>query len=76
MSTSASNEIKLRIKNTFDNDVQLISSDKDPPQGLQVRHFIIWPRLFKEWIALSSVYLTIIPRARVGYEMIDSQRGA
>ena len=23
-----------------------------------------------------SVYLTIIPRARVGYEMIDSQRGA
>ena len=22
------------------------------------------------------VYLTIIPRARVGYEMIDSQRGA
>ena len=23
-----------------------------------------------------SVYLTIIPRGRVGYEMIDSQRGA
>ena len=23
-----------------------------------------------------AVYLTIIPRARVGYEMIDSQRGA
>ena len=23
-----------------------------------------------------EVYLTIIPRARVGYEMIDSQRGA
>ena len=24
----------------------------------------------------STVYLTIIPRARVGYEMVDSQRGA
>ncbi len=23
-----------------------------------------------------SVYLTIIPRVRVGYEMVDSQRGA
>ena len=26
--------------------------------------------------SLIEVYLTIIPRARVGYEMIDSQRGA
>ena len=25
---------------------------------------------------LNCVYLTIIPRARVGYEVIDSQRGA
>ena len=25
---------------------------------------------------LSYIYLTIIPRGRVGYEMIDSQRGA
>ena len=25
---------------------------------------------------IPSGYLTIIPRARVGYEMIDSQRGA
>ena len=25
---------------------------------------------------LTQEYLTIIPRARVGYEMIDSQRGA
>ena len=24
----------------------------------------------------ATVYLTIIPRGRVGYEMIDSQRGA
>ena len=24
----------------------------------------------------AKLYLTIIPRARVGYEMIDSQRGA
>ena len=24
----------------------------------------------------TGVYLTIIPRGRVGYEMIDSQRGA
>ena len=27
-------------------------------------------------IYISIMYLTIIPRARVGYEMIDSQRGA
>ena len=27
-------------------------------------------------IIIIDVYLTIIPRARVGYEMIDSQRGA
>ena len=25
---------------------------------------------------ITMVYLTIIPRARVGYEMMDSQRGA
>ena len=25
---------------------------------------------------INSIYLTIIPRARVGYEVIDSQRGA
>ena len=29
-----------------------------------------------ESLIITSVYLTIIPRARVGYEMIDSQRGA
>ena len=30
------------------------------------------------WCAgsVSSSYLTIIPQARVGYEMVDSQRGA
>ena len=27
-------------------------------------------------ISRSSVYLTIIPRAHVGYDMIDSQQGA
>ena len=32
-----SNMIKLSVKNVFDKDVQLLSSDKDPPQGLQVR---------------------------------------
>ena len=37
MPSSASNMIKLSIKNVFDKDVQLLSSDKDPPQGLQVR---------------------------------------
>ena len=36
---------------------------------------------FLPWDTVSSkrfdyIYLTIIPRARVGYEMIDSQRGA
>ena len=27
-------------------------------------------------LCIQCVYLTIIPRARVGYEVIDSQRGA
>ena len=34
---SASNTIKLQVKNTFDKDVQLLSSDKQPTQGIQVR---------------------------------------
>ena len=34
---SASNTIKLQVKNTFDQDVQLMSSDKEPSQGVQVR---------------------------------------
>lgn len=33
----ASSMIKLSVKNLFDKDIQLLSSDKDPPQGLQVR---------------------------------------
>ena len=35
--SSASNTIKLRVKNTFDKDVQLMASDKQPAQGIQVR---------------------------------------
>ena len=30
----------------------------------------------EKYIYIHIIYLTIIPRARVGYEMIDSQRGA
>nr|XP_058946642.1 uncharacterized protein LOC131774603 [Pocillopora verrucosa] len=33
---SASNTIKLQVKNTFDQDVQLMSSDKEPSQGVQI----------------------------------------
>ena len=33
------------------------------------------PALEKK-INITWVYLTIIPRARVGYKMVDSQRGA
>ena len=35
--------------------------------------------LFYSWFKIPeclSLYLTIIPRARVGYEVMDSQRGA
>ena len=37
--------------------------------------------MYTRWIhyktfIIRGVYLTIIPRGRVGYEMIDSQRGA
>ena len=40
MSATASNVIKLQVKNTFDKDVQLMSSDKEPSQGLQVRQLM------------------------------------
>ena len=33
-------------------------------------------KCYMDWTKAHSVYLTIIPRGRVGYEMIDSQRGA
>ena len=42
--SSASNTIKLRVKNTFDKDVQLMASDKQPGQGIQVRQHQIIPR--------------------------------
>ena len=29
-----------------------------------------------KYVGFLKVYLTIIPRARIGYEVIDSQRGA
>ena len=39
--------------------------------------FIILQILFaKRAVLQTEEYLTIIPRARVGYEMIDKQRGA
>ena len=44
-------------------------------EGTWKAHFFIrdfWEKLFEFPIG----YLTIIPQARVGYEMIDSQRGA
>ena len=40
--SSASNTIKLRVKNTFDKDVQLMASDKQPAQGIQVRQSLPW----------------------------------
>ena len=43
--SSASNTIKLRVKNTFDKDVQLMASDKQPGQGIQVRQHQIIPRI-------------------------------
>ena len=35
-----------------------------------------WENYCLEFKHISVGYLTIIPRVRVGYEMIDSQRGA
>ena len=39
-----------------------------------VFHFLVLDDCYKRWdvTKLTSEYLTIIPRARVGYEMIDS----
>ena len=37
---------------------------------------IYFPVRSQQFILWVHLYLTIIPRARVGYEMIDSQRGA
>ena len=44
---SASNTIKLQVKNTFDQDVQLMSSDKEPSQGVQVRIGMLTPNLLR-----------------------------
>ena len=44
---------------------------------MEANVFIILQIFFATHAVLKiGVYLTIIPRVRVGYEMIDSQRGA
>ena len=37
MPSSLPSVIKLRVKNTFDKDVQLMSSDDEPANGMQVK---------------------------------------
>ena len=45
----------------------------DPLNTTRAQH-LTWALCFE--VIRLDFYLTIIPRARVGYEMIDSQRGA
>ena len=40
------------------------------------KHYWIWQLVLDGVVDMDVDYLTIIPRGRVGYEMIDSQRGA
>ena len=58
----------------------IMSKDKYPsifPPQMEAIVFIILQIFFATRAVLKiEEYFTIIPRARVGYEMIDSQRGA
>ena len=59
---------------------QIMSKDKYPSifsRQMEAIVFIILQIFYATRAVLKiGEYLTIIPRARVGYEMIDSQRGA
>ena len=59
---------------------QLMSKDKYPcifSSQMETIVFIMLQIFFATRAVLKiGVYLTIIPRVRVGYEMIDSQRDA
>ena len=47
---------------------------KNPTPNMTFSH--IWSWILDHYVTIIYIYLTIIPRARVGYEVIDSQRGA
>ena len=38
--------------------------------------YLLWFWFYDSQVKTALLHLTIIPRARVGYEMVDSQRGA
>ena len=58
------------------NPIALVESKKLWQETAEVQtDSVAYPAWQKENDILSYVYLTIIPWARVGYEMIDSQRG-
>ena len=50
----------------------MFKTQVEPPAAGEWFHCQVLNILWRHFI----VYLTIIPQARVGYEMIDSQRGA
>ena len=67
-------------RKTVSFEEQILSKDKYPsifsPQMDTIVFIIL--QIFYATRAVLKIgeYLTIIPRARVGYEMVDSQRGA
>ena len=62
----------MTIKRIFSNETLLLWEIVLVKHSYDYRP--IWTPL--DPITIIKVYLTIIPRAHVGYEMIDSQRGA
>ena len=63
-------------RKTVSYEEQIMSADKYPSIVSPQMEFIILQISFATRAVLKIVeYLTIIPRARVGYEMVNSQRG-
>ena len=67
-------------RETVSYEEQIMSKDKYPsmfsPQMEAIVFIIIQIFYATRAVLKTGEYLTIIPWARVGYEMIDSQRGA
>ena len=67
-------------RKTASYEEQIMSKDKYPsiflPQKEAIVFIILQIFFATRTVLKTGEYLTIIPWARVGYEMIDSQRGA
>ena len=70
--------IMILLQNVF-SEIQIFQVEHEKTFGENKTNFVTKILASKQLLHLHSTadkYLTIIPWARVGYEMIDSQRGA